>query len=273
MSRSPAFRIVGQGGFTYLAVMFMVFLLLLAASAAALVWRIEAQREAETELLFRGQQFATAIEHYRDRRKGLAQPYPTKLEQLLRDVNAGVVQRDLRQLYLDPITNSSDWGIVRAKGGGIIGVFSRSSRVPLKRAGFPEHLEGFAAIPQISSWIFYAAGASQRGAEPIEDSSAGATPTSNAPLSTLFAPVPSASPAGAPDPSETATALPPIRQPAVGKNNNSCATAIAADAAICAQQFARFGSQAGEDCSDSQAARAEACAVGDPLPILYFRSK
>jgi len=43
-------------------------------------------------------------------------------------------QHRLRQLYRDPITNQTKWGVVIAPEGGIMGVHSSSSATPIKRA-------------------------------------------------------------------------------------------------------------------------------------------
>jgi hypothetical protein len=59
------------------------------------VWRTMVQRERETELVFRGQQYVQAIELYSRRTGG----FPTALN-ALRD------GRYIRQLYKDPITNA-----------------------------------------------------------------------------------------------------------------------------------------------------------------------
>lgn len=135
----------------YLAVMFAVFLLVLAASAASLVWQVETQRQSEAELLFDGQQFAAALRSYAKRHASL---YPTSLKQLLRDDQGLEVHRDLRRLYVDPLTASTDWGLVRAPNGMIVAVFSKSARKPIKSSNFPKGLESFSDAKRYQDWIF-----------------------------------------------------------------------------------------------------------------------
>ncbi len=140
-----------QRGMAYLAVMFAVFLLVLTASAASLVWQIEAQRQNEAELLFDGQQFAAALRSYAKRHAAL---YPTSLKQLLRDDQGLEIHRDLRRMYVDPLTGSSDWGLVRAANGTIVAVYSKSRRKPIKNSNFPIGLEGFSEAKDYQDWIF-----------------------------------------------------------------------------------------------------------------------
>jgi hypothetical protein len=45
-------------------------------------------------------------------------------------------RRYLRQLYSDPMAGSTEWALIKAPQGGIMGVASASEGAPLKRAGF-----------------------------------------------------------------------------------------------------------------------------------------
>jgi type II secretory pathway pseudopilin PulG len=65
-------------------------------SVALPVWRTAAQREREAELIFRGEQYAQAIELYSRRFGG----YPTTIDVLLADS-----QPFLRKRYTDPMTD------------------------------------------------------------------------------------------------------------------------------------------------------------------------
>jgi len=44
--------------------------------------------------------------------------------------------RHLRRLYRDPMSASTEWGVLRAPDGGIMGVHSLSQETPIKTGGF-----------------------------------------------------------------------------------------------------------------------------------------
>lgn len=121
-------------GFTYLGVLFLISVLAMTAAMAGVVWSTVQRRENERELVFVGHQFQAAIERYRQRSTGAGALYPIRLEDLVRDTRAIQVQRHLRQLYPDPMTGGSQWGLIRLPDGGIVGVHSTSEREPLRRS-------------------------------------------------------------------------------------------------------------------------------------------
>ncbi len=146
-----------QAGMAYLAIMFAIFLIVLATSAASVVWQIETRRSKEKVLLFEGQEFGRALATYQLRHGSSPTPNPKKLEELLHDGTGLIVNRDLRQIYVDPMTASKDWGTVRLPDGQIVGVYSRSIQAPIQKSNFPRGLEGFTAAKRYSDWIFKAA--------------------------------------------------------------------------------------------------------------------
>jgi hypothetical protein len=75
-------------------------------SVAMPVWRREAQREKEEELVFRGQQYVRAIRLYQAKTRA----FPPSVDVL-------VSGRYLRKKYKDPITND-DFTPIGAAGGG-----------------------------------------------------------------------------------------------------------------------------------------------------------
>ena len=93
------------------ALLVMVAMLGVLMSAAMPVWRHEAQREKEEELVFRGLQYVRAIRLYQ-----------AKTQTLPPNVDVLVQQRFLRKKYKDPITND-DFVPIGAAGGaaGAIG--------------------------------------------------------------------------------------------------------------------------------------------------------
>ncbi|GKS68210.1 type II secretory pathway, pseudopilin PulG [Nitrosomonas sp. PY1] len=98
-----------QRGFVYLWALYTVALAGLSMAAAAHVWQAKSLREKEAELMFIGEQFRLAIKSYQS--TGTKQ-YPQKLEDLVEDKRSANVVRHLRKIYVDPITNTSEWGIV-----------------------------------------------------------------------------------------------------------------------------------------------------------------
>ncbi len=107
---APALRREGNGaekGFTFLAVLVMLFvvavLLLEAAEPASVI--MERQREAE--LVFRGEAYVEAIRLYQAEHGGT---YPTKLKQL---VEQGPQRhRYIRRLYRNPFDPEGKWGLL-----------------------------------------------------------------------------------------------------------------------------------------------------------------
>jgi type II secretory pathway pseudopilin PulG len=137
-------------GFAYLALLFIVAIMGAGLALVGEAWHTAAMRDKEAELLYVGDQYRKAIEHYY-----LAGPrqYPRALEDLLKDARKPGTERYLRQLYPDPITGK-DWVLVRAPDGGIAGVHSASEAKPLKTANFSPQEAGFEKAEKYSDWVF-----------------------------------------------------------------------------------------------------------------------
>lgn len=125
-----------QRGFTYFGALFIVALIGLALSGAAMVWQVASQREKEAELLFIGQQYIAAISSYYRAAPGGIKQYPRRISDLLHDPRYPNIKRHLRKPWIDPMTGSKEWGLVYTKQGGIAGIYSLSSRNPLKQKDF-----------------------------------------------------------------------------------------------------------------------------------------
>ena len=139
-----------QRGFTYLGFLIAVAVMGAGLAAYGELASHEAQREKEAELLFRGEQFRDAIASYYKKE----QRYPQKLEDLLEDKRYPMPVRHLRRVYRDPITGDTDWGLVEAPGGGVMGVFSRSEEMPLKTGNFSFRNQEFADAARYADWKF-----------------------------------------------------------------------------------------------------------------------
>src|SRR5262245_25264273 len=143
-----------SAGFTYLSLLIVVAITAGALAAAGGLWSHTAQREKEAELLFVGEQFRQAIALYYWRTPGGAHQFPKSLEVLLDDQRWPVTQRYLRKIYRDPITNTQEWGIVEAPGGGVMGVYSKSEEMPIKSGNFPQRYGSFAEARNYADWKF-----------------------------------------------------------------------------------------------------------------------
>ncbi|MDD5298632.1 MAG: type II secretion system protein [Rhodocyclaceae bacterium] len=111
---------------------------ILGAGLAAIsdVWTTSVTREKESELLFVGAQYRRAIARYYENTPGGLRQYPSQLEDLLLDPRFPEPRRYLRDVYPDPITGTSDWVLIKAPQGGIMGIASASESRPLKTSGF-----------------------------------------------------------------------------------------------------------------------------------------
>lgn len=129
---------IRQAGFTYLVLLFSVAIAATGMAGTGMVWHTAAQREKERELLYVGNQIRKAIASYQMRSPTGVAVYPPSLEDLLKDRRYPTNVRHLRRIYRDPITGTFDWGLIPAPGGGIMGVYSKSEKRPLKRANFDQ---------------------------------------------------------------------------------------------------------------------------------------
>jgi len=132
-------RVKLQGGFSYLVL--LLWLAIMGAILAALgpSWALESRREREQELVFRAQEYRRAIDAYAEpvNVNGCAtvRELPLQLEDLLEDRRCGLIRHHLRRLYLDPITRSPNWGLVK-EYGRIRSVYSLSPQELVR------HVEG-----------------------------------------------------------------------------------------------------------------------------------
>ena len=104
----------GQGsqrGYAMAALLVGIGVMMLLMTVAMPVWRTQAQREKEAELVFRGEQIARGINLYT--RKMGGGNFPPNIDVLVQG-------RFLRKKYKDPMTESGDWDLILA-GGGVPG--------------------------------------------------------------------------------------------------------------------------------------------------------
>jgi len=110
------------------------------------------QREQEADLLAKGIEIQAALEAYTNTIKaGRVMPgefYPLSLAELTKPPKPF-----LRKAYKDPM-GKGDWEYLRAPNGGIRGVRSRSTAVPIKKREFPPAVRHFEGLPRYSDWVF-----------------------------------------------------------------------------------------------------------------------
>jgi type II secretory pathway pseudopilin PulG len=145
-----------QTGFTYIGLLLAVAILGVWLAATANVWHLRMQREKEQELLFVGNQFRQAINHYSASTAGSGRRFPLRIEDLLLDERHVEKRRHLRRIYADPMTGKAEWGLVRLADGQIIGVHSLSTDEPVKKAGFGLRDLAFTSKRSYSQWVFLA---------------------------------------------------------------------------------------------------------------------
>ena len=161
--RAVAARKLGphrSAGFTYIGLLIAVVILGLGLSAVGTVWRTQAQRERERELLFIGHEFETAIASYYNAGGGVMRGFPLEITDLLDDHRAAEPRHHLRRLYADPMTGKPDWTLLRRDSfgnvgsAGISGIASSSRNVPIKTAGFAVGQAAFKDAASYADWKF-----------------------------------------------------------------------------------------------------------------------
>lgn len=147
----PARRRAGQGGFTYIGLLFAVAVLGITLATVGVVWSMEIRRDKEAELLWVGQQYRQAIMRYR----AAGGVFPQDLSDLLTDTRAQVPRHFLRKLYVDPMTGHADWELLTVPGGsGIIGIASSSHDKPIKVDNFSPADDSFKDAECYCDWKF-----------------------------------------------------------------------------------------------------------------------
>jgi type II secretory pathway pseudopilin PulG len=149
---------LNQRGFTFLALVFAIVLIGISLSVAVQQWKMIVQREKEADLLYRGDQIKHAIEAYYRGTPGVSRypscgdEYDDCFKELLGDPQ-NFKKRYLRKIYKDPMTNG-DWLLIKSPDGKLMGVRSKSTKEPIKKANFPEEYKCFEQAMTYSDWVF-----------------------------------------------------------------------------------------------------------------------
>lgn len=95
-------RLASERGYAMAALLVSIGIMGIVATVAMPVWKQQAKREREAELVFRAGQYVHAVELFK-RKTG--NQYPPDIEILVK-------QRFLRKKYKDPMTKNGEWRIV-----------------------------------------------------------------------------------------------------------------------------------------------------------------
>lgn len=143
-----------QQGFAYLWVMAALAVIGVYLAQVGTVASQTAQREREAELLRIGLAYQNAIRAYYQDGTNPQDRYPASLADLLKDPRVPQTRRYLRKLYVDPLTQSEQWGLLKNPQQRIVGVYSLAPGVPIRQAEFADEYPGFALQPSYRGWIF-----------------------------------------------------------------------------------------------------------------------
>lgn len=153
-----------SNGFAYVMLLVAVAILSLFAAGSLQLGSQLSRQDAEQALLDVGGEFQRALYSYSGTTatsgaggvNALANSAkgPRTIEELLRDGRTASTKRHLRQLYADPMTGSTQWGLVKDPAGFILGVYSKSSERPIKQTNFDQTQAHFEEAESYSKWIF-----------------------------------------------------------------------------------------------------------------------
>ena len=145
--------LVSNAGFTYIGLLLFIAIIGIGLSVAGLSWQYQVRTDKELQLLFVGGQFRAAINNYYESTPSASKVYPLSLNDLLLDKRMPNIKRNLRQIYLDPMTGNADWGLVTQQGR-IVGIYSSSTLKPIKNKGFSVADAKFSVAASYQDWIF-----------------------------------------------------------------------------------------------------------------------
>ncbi len=145
---------LAAAGFTYIALLIYIAIMGAVLASVGMVWHTAMQRDKEQELLFVGDQFRRAIDQYSRHAQLASVRFPSSLEDLLQDPRYPDTRRYLRKIYIDPITGSSEWGLVKGPNGEIFGVYSLSEDEPIKKHNFSVADVSFEDKVKYADWVF-----------------------------------------------------------------------------------------------------------------------
>lgn len=113
---------VGERGFAYLGLLAAVAILGVGMVAVSEMWTATAQRQRLNQIDWIGEQFVQAITSYYELAPGSLKQHPSSLDELVNDKRFLTVRRHLRQIYINPLTGTREWDVMRGADGRIVGI-------------------------------------------------------------------------------------------------------------------------------------------------------
>ena len=146
-----------QGGFTYLGLIILVSVIGMVGAATLKIGALMQRAQAEEELLDTGAAFSAALQSYAQATPKGQPLQPPSLQELLKDPRTPALRRHLRKIFVDPVTGSTEWGVLyRVDRSGVVAVYSLSQARPLKIGNFDARFVGFDNKRRLSDWKFIA---------------------------------------------------------------------------------------------------------------------
>jgi type II secretory pathway pseudopilin PulG len=146
-----------QGGFTYLGLIILVTVIGMVGAATLKIGALMQRAQAEEELLDIGAAFSAALQSYAAATPAGQPLQPPSLQELLKDPRTPALRRHLRKIFVDPVTGSTEWGIMYVTDRlGVVAVYSLSPARPLKIGNFDARFTGFEGKLHLSDWKFTA---------------------------------------------------------------------------------------------------------------------
>jgi type II secretory pathway pseudopilin PulG len=141
-------------GFSYIWLLLFIAFMGYGLTVVVEIQSTVSQREKERALLAIGRQFREAIRRYHETQvTGTKKEYPASLDDLLKDPRYPGIKRHLRQIFVDPMTGQSEWGLVKL-GERIVGVHSLSGLTPIKQDNFELEDMQFRGKQKYVEWVF-----------------------------------------------------------------------------------------------------------------------
>ncbi len=139
-----------QRGSVFMGLLVSVAIVAVLMMEVGVLWSTLLRREREAQLLAHGEEIRRAIGLYYEQQR----LYPKTLEDLLLDRRQPTIKRYLRRIYADPMSGTTNWGVIAGPGETIMGVFSQAPGQPLKQDNFRQHQESFTGQSSYQGWQF-----------------------------------------------------------------------------------------------------------------------
>jgi type II secretory pathway pseudopilin PulG len=153
-----------SNGFAYVMLLIAVAILSMFAAGSLQLGSQLSRQDAEQALMDVGGEFQKALYSYSGaaatsgvsgvNASANTSKGPRTIEELLRDGRSVSTKRYLRKIYADPMTGSTQWGVVKDPAGFILGVYSKSTERPIKQTNFDSTQAHFEEAESYSKWIF-----------------------------------------------------------------------------------------------------------------------